>query len=177
MWGHEGYRPTFRARRRQLGPFSYPMYGSRSNGWVVMEVYMPTLRRRRSASTYSRKMWHLLNLPIKMQKNFTNEEFKASRNGFMGHQCSTKTTRFKNRKCSRNGNNSLLTKERISLTSHEQTQCRHLLPMIRHFCEEHVLTSPYYTPLKTPRQSRFRRNIDILTQSQAFHICMTLICF
>ncbi|PQQ20167.1 senescence-specific cysteine protease SAG39 [Prunus yedoensis var. nudiflora] len=34
-------------------------------------------------------------LSVSQFADLTNEEFKASRNGFLGHECSTKTTTFK----------------------------------------------------------------------------------
>ncbi|KAM1067390.1 senescence-specific cysteine protease SAG39-like [Malus sylvestris] len=37
----------------------------------------------------------LYKLSVNQFADLTNEEFKASRNGFMGHECSTKTTAFK----------------------------------------------------------------------------------
>ncbi|KAB2625721.1 vignain-like [Pyrus ussuriensis x Pyrus communis] len=71
-----------------------------------MDVYIPTLTRRRSVFNMFKANVDFIessnndaNKPYRLKVNqfadLTNEEFKTSRNRFMGHECSTKTTSFK----------------------------------------------------------------------------------
>ncbi|PQM38234.1 senescence-specific cysteine protease SAG39-like [Prunus yedoensis var. nudiflora] len=56
------------------------------------------VNEKQSVLRYSRRMWHTLNPLIAIVNQFadqTNEEVKASRNGFKGREYSTKTTSFK----------------------------------------------------------------------------------
>ncbi|TQE03862.1 hypothetical protein C1H46_010526 [Malus baccata] len=75
-----------------------------SNGWLVMVVYITTLINEKEThfNIFKENMAFIessnkdANKPYKLSVNqfadLTNEEFKASRNGFKGHECSMKTS-------------------------------------------------------------------------------------
>ncbi|CAN6700567.1 unnamed protein product [Malus baccata var. baccata] len=75
-----------------------------SNGWLVMVVYITTLINEKVThfNIFKKNMAFIessnkdANKPYKLSVNqfadLINEEFKASRNGFKGHECSMKTS-------------------------------------------------------------------------------------